>query len=122
MKSIAILLVILTHAHEFAGVKNPTILSLLYSIDRIGVPLFLITSGILTIKRAATEGLNYIKLGVLIQLMALLIIFSVFTNGLYNNLILKIPFADSFVRAIEFNNIVMYGENHNAIHLWYLFL
>lgn len=122
IKSIAILLVVLTHAHEFAGVNNPTIVSLLYSIDRIGVPLFLIASGILTIKRAASEGLNYIKPAVLIQLMALLIIYSVLTNGLYNSLILDIPVGDSFNRAIEFNNIVIYGENHNAIHLWYLFL
>lgn len=53
LRFIAILLVVFTHAHEQAGVSYLTLKSFYFSIDRLGVPLFLMISGGLILQKAA---------------------------------------------------------------------
>lgn len=122
IKSFAILLVLLTHAHELAVIKSVPMTSILYSIDRMGVPLFLMASGILMLDKAKEKGLEIFKSPRLYQFILLLIIYSILTNAITYHLKNNYSWFNSFSFAFEFNNILLYGRTGSAVHLWYMFL
>lgn len=122
IKSFAILLVLLTHAHELALIKSVPMTSILYSIDRMGVPLFLMASGILILDKAKDKGLEIFKSQRLYQFILLLIIYSILTNAITYHLNNDYNWFKSFSLALEFNNILLYGRTGSAVHLWYMFL
>lgn len=122
IKSFAILLVLLTHAHELAVIKSVPMTSILYSIDRMGVPLFLMASGILMLDKAKDKGLGIFKSKRLYQFIILLIIYSILTNTITYHLNIGYSWFNSFSLALEFNNVLLYGKTGSAVHLWYMFL
>lgn len=122
IKTLAILLVFLTHAHEAASVVYVPIQSFLYTLDRMAVPFFLMCSGILILENASNKGLSFIKKRTVIQYIFLLIFYSILTNFLYYYLIDEVGLLNSFLKAFKENNIVIFGENYQAIQLWYLML
>ncbi|ELE9236197.1 acyltransferase [Enterobacter kobei] len=122
IKAFAILLVLLTHAHEMAKVDSVGLKSILYSIDRVGVPLFLMASGILSLDKAKDKGLSIFKSKRLYQFIFLFIFYSITTNAIFYHEVNFLNWGDSTLKALEFNNILNYGKNGYAVHLWYMFL
>lgn len=122
IKALAILLVLLTHSHELANINSVSLTSILYSIDRTGVPLFLMVSGILTLENAKNKGLKVFKSPRLYQFIILLIFYCILTNTIYYHFAKGHEWLHSFKVALEYNNLINYGRNGHAVHLWYMYL
>ncbi|EFJ5916869.1 TPA: acyltransferase [Escherichia coli] len=122
IKTIAIFLVLITHAHELAYIESISIKSILYSFDRIGVPLFLMVSGILIIDKAKDKGLRVFKDKRLYQFIAIFIIYCILTNAVYYHFAKGHDWVSSLMIAAKYNNLINYGRNEHAVHLWYMYL
>lgn len=123
IRGIAILLVILTHASEPLETLPIGIKSILMSLGRIGVPLFLFISGALMISKASTLSISgfYKRYGLRIAQFALLLsIVSIATNALhyyYDGL----EFSASVKAAIKINNCILSGYMGFSPHLWFMY-
>lgn len=121
-KTIAILLVILTHTIEsslvFAG--SPVLTSLAYSIDRVGVPIFLMCMGALSLN--TEKEINFTKLiKRAFQILATLVITSIITNAIYL-FVHGTAIYEAIYLSFRWSNVIMYGSPGYAIHLWYLIM
>lgn len=117
---IAILMVVLTHAHEQSNVSNETMKSLLYCFDRIGVPIFFMLSGGLILPKIhSIPVLSFYKKRIP-QFIILLVTYSVLSNtvhGVTNGESLLAAFTSSI---IKYNGI--YPANYGvAVQLWFMY-
>lgn len=119
-KAIAIILVVLTHSHEKAGVSDLLTRSVLYSIDRLGVPIFFMMSGAFILKIAAKEDCLLFYKKRIIKFIGALIICSIGTNFVYSYFIENYGLIDSFCKAIYKNGIYL-GDYDKAVQLWYMY-
>lgn len=117
---VAITLVVLTHAHEQSNVNNEFVKSILYCIDRIGVPIFFMLSGGLILPKAHTVPVLSFYRKRLPQFFILLILYSVLTNtvsGFMNGGSLLV----SFTSAINnYNGIYPAGYGF-AAQMWFMY-
>lgn len=119
---IAIVLVILTHANERAGSPCLEYKSIIYSIDRLGVPIFLMLSGGLMIPKCADCSVSdfYKKYkSRIIQFVLLLFFYALITN------FVKILWVDdkTLVQTLkDFHkaNGITSSSVGAAIQLWYM--
>lgn len=117
---IAILMVVLTHAHEQSNVSDETMKSLLYCFDRIGVPIFFMLSGGLILPKIhSVPVLKFYKKRIP-QFIILLVMYSVLSNTVYgitNGESLLAAFSSS---VIKYNGI--YPANYGvAVQLWFMY-
>lgn len=117
---VAIILVILTHAHEQSGVSNEAAKSILYSIDRIGVPIFFMLSGGLILSKAhSIPVLSFYKKRIP-QFFILLVVYSLLTNTV-SGVMHGGDLMHSFIAAIvKYNGI--YPSNYGfAAQMWFMY-
>ena len=119
---VAIWLVILTHVIEHSGIADYTriLRPLLYSIDRVGVPIFLMCMGALSVSYKGEIPFEKIFKRFL-QLSVILVSFSILTNAIYL-LIDGKPLYNAIALSIRWSNVVLHGSAGYAIHLWYLIM
>lgn len=135
-RGIAILLVVFTHAHCLAGLANPgadsrihdiLVTSFFYSVDRIGVPLFLMISGalMLTSINKSAQGCysgkarkRYKRIG---QFLFLTCIYSIITNFMGYFFVEKMGCSAAILKAVQVNNVFWESNNGYASHLWYMY-
>lgn len=119
-RAVAIILVVFTHAHEQAGVNSILLKSIYYSVDRIGVPIFLMISGGLILARLQTNGelLSFYKKRVP-QFIAVIVVYSLLTS---------IPRLYSFDALDSKTWMTIFIENNGIYpfksvipHLWYMY-
>lgn len=120
VRCIAILLVILMHSSEQAGVSDLFSRSLLSSIGRLGVPLFLMISGALMLPKVFQYSiseyfLRYTKR--IIQFVLLLFGYAVITNLIHISFIKGEVIECPLHFLINNNGITAKGV---AVHLWYM--
>ena len=117
---VAILMVVLTHAHEQSNVSNETMKSLLYCFDRIGVPIFFMLSGGLILPKIHSIPVLSFYRKRIPQFIILLVTYSVLSNtvhGVTNGEGLLAAFTSS---VIKYNGI--YPANYGvAVQLWFMY-
>jgi len=119
-RALAVIFVVFTHAHEQAGVQSILLKSIYYSVDRIGVPIFLMISGGLILPKLQQNGdiLSFYKKRIP-QFIAVIIVYSLLTSmprlyalgGLDSKSVITI--------IIENNGI--YPFKSAIPHLWYMY-
>lgn len=116
-KAIGISLVIFTHLKETMGFAGEGYLrTLMYLIDRLGVPFFFMVSGVLLLGKEQTpSGKTLKRIASLITGVALI---SITTNFLYSHLFDGI---DSIFINIKYNNTITTSDTYKAYQLWYMF-
>lgn len=96
-RALAILLVVFTHAHEVAGIQNNLLISIFYTIDRLGVPIFFMISGGLILPKLVNVNVFAFYKKRIPQFAILLVFWSVVSNiirycaegkGIYDAIIL----------------------------------
>ena len=119
-RALAVIFVVFTHAHEQAGVQSLLLKSIYYSVDRIGVPIFLMISGGLILPKLQRDGdlLSFYKKRIP-QFIAVIIVYSLLTS---------IPRLYSFGALDSKSWVTIFIENNgiypfkSAIpHLWYMY-
>lgn len=117
---IAILMVVLTHAHEQSNVSNETIKSLLYCFDRIGVPIFFMLSGGLILPKIhSISVLSFYKKRIP-QFIILLVIYSVLSNTIHEVMNGEAFLAALYSSVIKYNGV--YPANYGvAVQLWFMY-
>ncbi|HAW7228006.1 TPA: acyltransferase [Escherichia coli] len=117
-KTVAIFLVIFTHLKEnmgFYGLPDYA-REISYYIDRMGVPLFFMVSGVLMLgskkefSSKTTKRVILIIIGVSVT--------SIITNFIYYNLFSNL---NSILVSIEYNNAITTKNIDKAYQLWYMF-
>ncbi|MDF7676852.1 acyltransferase [Neisseriaceae bacterium ESL0693] len=118
-RAIAIILVVFTHAHENASISNNILVSVFYSIDRLGVPLFfMISGGLILPKLYNTDIFTFYKKRIP-QFIILLIVWSTLTN-VVKYYIDGATLTESFIQGIHNNGI--YPSDHKyAIQMWFMY-
>lgn len=124
IRSIAIVLVVFTHSHEIMGIWEFTdnendllLLAIFHSVDRLGVPLFLMLTGALMLKRQISNEINF-PVKRIIQFIFLWSFYSILTNSVilyfdgYN-------IIESLIIAVKKYNVFS-GDWGNAVQLWYM--
>lgn len=118
VKTVAIFLILLTHIKEnmgFYGLPEYA-KEISYYIDRMGVPLFFMVSGVLLLgskkefSSKTTKRVIVIIIGVSVA--------SIITNFIYYHLFSNL---DSIMVSIEYNNEIITKNIDKAYHLWYMF-
>ncbi|EFN8927597.1 TPA: acyltransferase [Escherichia coli] len=118
VKTVAIFLVIFTHLKEnmgFYGLPDYA-KEISYYIDRMGVPLFFMVSGVLmlsskkTFSAKTTKRVIFIIIGVSAT--------SIITNFIYYHLFSNL---NSILVSIEYNNAITTKNIDKAYQLWYMF-
>lgn len=118
LRVLAILFVLLTHAHELAGVSG-SLEHKLYCIDRLGVPLFLMISGALIVPRAAEMGVMAFYKKRIVQFVVVIAFWSVATNTVYN--LLHGDGVQAVVKAVMETNGLLPAALGHAHHLGYMY-
>lgn len=118
VKAIAILFVVFTHLKEnmgYYGLHDYGFITSYY-IDRMGVPLFFMASGVLLLGRERFFSIKLSKrlLGIVIGVS----IISILTNYIYYHLNYGLT---SFFTSIEWNNTITNNNTDKAYQLWYIF-
>ncbi|SUO97619.1 acyltransferase [Suttonella ornithocola] len=120
VRAIAIVLVVLTHAHELSNVNNIGTQSLLYSIDRIGVPLFfMISGGLLLNKLYLVDKLKFYRKRIP-QFIFLLLFYSVLTNSIHFYFS-GLPISEAITKSFKEYNGIFSQDTGVAVHLWFLY-
>lgn len=120
-RALAIILVVLIHAHEQSGVPSLVTNSLFYSIGRLGVPLFFMLSGALILPRAAEIEIgDYYKKywKRILQFVILFLIYTVVTNFVYYTLIADYTLIAAIKKSITHCGLILGWDN--AIQMWYM--
>lgn len=123
-KAIAIILVVFTHAHERAGNVPYYVTSVLYSIDRIAVPIFFMISGALLLPRMTDKNYHNLQRKIF-KFIFLLITYSIATN-IMKNITDGVGLKESIVNSIINGNgiinsnfeIASYGA---ARQMWFMY-
>lgn len=124
IRSIAIVLVVFTHAHEIMGIWQFTdnendllLLAIFHSVDRLGVPLFFMLTGALMLKRQISNEINF-PVKRIVQFIFLWSFYSILTNfvSLYFD---GYNVIESLVIAVKKYNVFS-GDWGNAVQLWYM--
>ncbi|MDR7345504.1 surface polysaccharide O-acyltransferase-like enzyme [Pantoea alhagi] len=117
---VAITLVLLTHAHEQANVSNETVKSILYCIDRTGVPIFFMLSGGLILPKIHSVPVLTFYRKRIPQFFLLLILYSVVTNTVSQWLNGGFSLSSLFSSIINHNGI--YPANYGfAAQMWFMY-
>lgn len=121
----AIFLVVLTHSHEQTIIKDVLPVSILYTIDRLGVPLFfMISGGLLLPKIVNVDIFKFYKKRV-IQFLFLLVFYSIITNTIKLSLDGGGFINSLYTSIINYNAITNtgppLGEYGHARQLWFMF-
>lgn len=115
------MLVVLTHCHEQAGIQSVLSQSILYSLDRIGVPLFLIISGGLILPRLSTGNIFYFYKKRIPQFAILILFYTVLTNIIGISLNESMPTLDSITYTLINLNGIYPATSGYASHMWYMY-
>ncbi len=121
-RAIAILLVVFTHCHEISEWKEIIPVSIAYSIDRLGVPLFFMISGALTLPKAsAMSPWAFYKRRLRIpQFIFLIFFWTVLTNAIGLVVTEHSSLARSFNFALQKRNGI--SSNYGlAVHMWFMY-
>ena len=105
--------------HENVYIENKLIVSLFYSIDRIGVPLFFMLSGGLILPKIVNTNIITFYKKRIPQFFILIIVWSIITNfskGILDGNSIKV----SFLNAIPYNGIYP-GSYYPAAHMWFMY-
>lgn len=116
----SIILVVITHCHEKSGVTDVTTSSLFYTIDRLGVPLFLMLSGGFVLPKLVNiEPFSFYKKRIP-QFIVLLAFYAITTNLIIQFLVSKDVVQAIITSVTKFNGVFpsSYG---GASQLWYLY-
>ena len=121
-RAVSIILVVLTHASEQAGFPDLNYKSIIYSIDRVGVPIFFMLSGALILPKAAKLSIGeyyarYYRR--IIQFVVLFFLYTVATNFVSEFCIKNKGCCDAFEQALLFNGLTAKGAGA-AIQMWYM--
>lgn len=119
LRVLAILLVVFTHAHEFAGAGG-SLAHKLYCVDRMGVPLFLMISGALIVPRAAQMDAFSFYRKRIPQFLLIIFCWSVLTNAVYNACNGETAWL-SFARALTETNGLFPAKTGHAHHLGFMY-
>lgn len=121
VRAVAICLVVFTHAHERAGIQSQTLKSLFYSIDRLGVPLFLMISGALILPKIVNADCFSFYKKRIPQFIVLLIVWSVVTNAVKFYIDGGGLFDSIHIAVISKNGI--YPSSYSAAtQIWFLYI
>ena len=120
-RALAIILVVLTHAHEQSGLPSLVQKSLFYSIDRLGVPLFFMLSGALLLPRAGEiEFGDYYKKywKRVLQFIILFFAYTVATNLTYYLLLTDCDLCTVITQSFMRSGLILgWGT---AVQMWYM--
>ena len=117
---VAIILVLLTHAHEQANVSNETVKSILYCIDRTGVPIFFMLSGGLILPKIHSMPVLTFYRKRIPQFFVLLIVYSVLTNTVSQWLNGSFSLS-SFVSSVINHNGIYPASYGFAAQMWFMY-
>lgn len=128
---IAIWLVVLTHTREIGSMVPYSLYdatpwlwqSIINNIDRLGVPIFLIISGALTLRRAGEMPVGeYFRkyAGRIVQFVLLLAFYSILTNFVSRMVLHGEGAWDALCSAACENNGVWPLNYGDAYHMWYM--
>lgn len=129
VRFVAILLVVFTHAHCFAGLGDIAgdrthdiiVTSIFFSVDRWGVVLFLMLSGALMLTKEMHRPFGFRWKRILLFVF-LTSFWSIVTNVSFYFVTKQHPFWEAVRIAIKKNNVLWGGDTGEATHLWYMFL
>ncbi|QGH30797.1 acyltransferase [Kluyvera intermedia] len=121
LRFIAIILVVFTHAHEQAGVSLIALKSFYFSIDRLGVPLFLMISGGLILQKAADRNYASKIYRQRIPQFFIILIFYCLMMNVFKQLSMGTLGTTSLFQFITTNNGV-YPANQWNTPMWYMYV
>ncbi|MEE6075177.1 acyltransferase [Avibacterium paragallinarum] len=120
VRCFAIILVVFTHVHENVYIENKMLVSLFYSIDRIGVPLFFMLSGGLILPKIADIDILTFYKKRIPQFFILIIVWSIMTNFSKAILVDNSSFKEAISTAIQYNGIYP-GSYSSAAQMWFMY-
>ncbi|WP_259565791.1 acyltransferase [Enterobacter sichuanensis] len=118
---VAILMVVVTHCHDKMKIGNVLVSSLFYSIDRLGVPIFLMISGGLILPGLEKKDpIEFYKKRIP-QFLFLIFIYTVFTN--MSGLIFEEGrgVIDSLLYSLINLNGIIPSKSGYAAHMWFMY-
>lgn len=121
-RAFAIILVVFTHCHEISGWTSVLPVSISYSIDRLGVPIFFMLSGALMIPKTSSMPVLafYRRRWRIPQFVFLLFLWSVLTNAEAMVAEQHFNFGHSFhIALLTQNGIFKVGGR--AMQMWFMF-
>lgn len=118
---IAILMVVLTHCHEQVKVGSVFVSSLLYSIDRLGVPIFLMISGGLILPGLDKKNPVDFYRKRIPQFLALIFIYTVITNVSGMVFVEGKEVVGSVLYSLQNLNGIYPSKTGYAGHMWYMY-
>lgn len=122
---LAIVMVVFTHSHEQAWINDTFTASLFYSIDRLGVPIFLMISGGLILERVKNMDIFTFYKKRIPQFIILLVVYSVATNVVMLYFSGEGFIASVIKSVIDYNGIwntdEKLGVYGGARQMWYMY-
>ncbi|HBJ1308853.1 acyltransferase [Escherichia coli] len=116
----SIILVVITHCHEKSGVNDVATSSIFYTVDRLGVPLFLMISGGFVLPKLANiDPLSFYKKRIP-QFIVLLVFYAILTNFIVQ-FIASGDVLLSITNSITKFNGIYPSSYGGASQLWYLY-
>jgi len=120
-RAIAILMVVLTHCHEQMEIDSILFKSVLYSIDRIGVPIFLMISGGLVLPGLESKpAISFYKKRIP-QFLFLILFYTTLTNVVGMVFVEGKGVVESALYSIENLNGLFPSKSGYASHMWFMY-